>query len=84
MNARSLGYDQVTGFLAAFDTRSGARLWAAKVYDVPQDATLETDVQDVYFTRLELVPGKDQLFIENEAGGKFLFDLKLRSASPAP
>jgi hypothetical protein len=84
MNARTLGYDQVSGYLAAFDAKSGARLWATKVYDVRHDATVEADVQDVYFTRLDVVQGKNQLLIENEAGEKFIFDLKRRSVSRAP
>jgi hypothetical protein len=81
MNADALGYDQVTGYLAAFDDKSGARLWVAKVYDVPIDENLERDVQDTFFTKLEFVPGKNQLLIENEAGETFIFDPKLRSAS---
>jgi hypothetical protein len=84
MNADALGYGQVTGYLAAFDDKSGARLWVAKVYDVPIDENLERDVQDIFFTRLELVPGKNQLLIENEAREKFIFDLKLRSVSRVP
>lgn len=84
MNADALGYDQVTGYLAAFDEKSDARLWVAKIYDVPIDENLERDVQDTFFTKLELVPGKNQLLIENEAGEKFVFDLKLRSVSRLP
>jgi hypothetical protein len=53
----------------------------AKVYDVEYVDDLERDVQDTFFTKLELVPGKNQLLIENEAGETFTFDPKLRSAS---
>jgi hypothetical protein len=81
MNPAAFGYDDGNGYLAAFDDKSGARLWVAKVYDVEYVDDLERDVQDTFFTKLEFVPGKNQLLIENEAGETFIFDPKLRSAS---
>ena len=84
MNPAAFGHDQVSGYLAAFDDKSGARLWVAKVYDVAYVDYLEGDVQDVFFTKLELVPGKNQLLIENDEGEKFIFDLKLQSVSRLP
>jgi hypothetical protein len=84
MNPAAFGYDDGNGYLAAFDDESGARLWVAKVYDVHYVDYLEGDVQDIFFTRLEFVPGKNQLLIENEADEKFIFDLKLRSVSRVP
>src|SRR3546814_343196 len=79
MNALSLGQDQLTGYLAAYDDRSGERLWVLKVYDVKHDLALEQDVQEVYFTRMEAVPGKARLLIENEARRRFVVDLADRS-----
>jgi hypothetical protein len=48
-NARSLGFEQVTGYLAAIEESSGKRLWAIKVYDIA--AELEADVQETYSAR---------------------------------
>ena len=81
-NAIALGYDQLTGYLAAFDEKSGTRLWLLKVYDVKSDTKMEADVQWVYFQRMELVSGKDQLLIENEAHQKFIVDLKDKAVWP--
>jgi hypothetical protein len=74
-NARSLGFEQVTGYLAAIEEASGKRLWAIKVYDNSVNPELESDVQETYFKSMELGAGARELQIINEAGKRFLVDL---------
>lgn len=82
-DALALGYGQLTGHLMAVDPASGKRLWVVKVYDAPPDPNVEGDVQAVYFSRMELIPGKNQLLIENEAKRRFIVDLDDRSVAAA-
>lgn len=82
MNAIPLGEGQVTGFLTAFDDRTGERLWTLKVYDVRRDPNREADVQDIFFTRMEMT-GDGRLAIENEAGNRYEVDPKDRTVTPA-
>lgn len=82
MNATLLGEEQVTGFLAGFDDRTGQRLWTLKVYDVRRDPAREADVQDIFFTRMEMT-GDVRLVIENEAGKRYEVDPKSRKVTPA-
>lgn len=55
-----------------------------KVYDVVLDPGVEADVQEIYFTSMELVPGQDELLIENEAGARYVVDLRSRAVRKAP
>ncbi|HEX6239463.1 MAG TPA: hypothetical protein VFZ61_01165 [Polyangiales bacterium] len=74
-NARSLGYDQVTGYVAAIEEATGKRLWAVKVYDNKPSAELESDVQETYFSAMTLNEARHELRITNEAGKSYLVDL---------
>lgn len=78
-----MGYDQLTGYLMATDQDSGERLWVVKVYDLRRDPNIEGDVQDVYFSRMELIPGKNRLLVENEARQRFIVDLDDRTVAAA-
>lgn len=82
MNATLLGEEQVTGFLAGFDDRTGQRLWTLKVYEVRRDPAREADVQDIFFTRME-VTGEGRLVIENEAGNRYEIDPESRTVAVA-
>lgn len=82
MNAIPLGEDQATGFLAAFDEGTDERLWTLKIYDVRRDPAIEADVQDIFFTRMEMT-GDGRLAIENEAGNRYEVDPKARTVTPA-
>lgn len=78
------GFDQATGYLVAYDAKTNEQLWAVKVYEVETVPGLEPDVQWIYFKSMSLVPGRDELLIENEVGGRYLIDLEKRSSTPAP
>ncbi len=48
-NGLRAGFEQMGGYLAAFDEASGKQLWTLKVYDNVRKADKEGDVQDVFF-----------------------------------
>src|SRR5215510_5471724 len=50
--ARARGFPQDGGVIAAVDTATGKELWTLVVYQTPIDPHEETDVQEVYITRL--------------------------------
>lgn len=82
MNALDLGYDQLNGYLAAYDDRSGERLWVLRIYGVAFDPEMEGDVQEVYFSTMELGPAGDRLIIENELQDRFEVHLADRTVVP--
>ena len=50
------------------------------MYDVPYDASLEEDVQDVFIARL--AARGDRLQVSDEKGRRFLVDVKRRAVLP--
>jgi hypothetical protein len=62
------------GSVEARDEKTDQLLWTTKVYSVAYDSNLETDVQDVFITKLEVANGK--LFVTNESNQKYQVDLK--------
>ena len=76
--------DQGFGYLQALDAASGQLLWELKVYTVVIQPGLESDVQEVYFSSMARVAGRDALAIENEDGRRFEVDVKARSVRPLP
>ena len=67
------GKDQNGGFVQAWDAKTKKLLWDRMVYRVIYDRDLETDVQDVFITKLRVVG--DKLVVTNEASEKFEMDL---------
>ena len=61
--------DQKMGYLYAFSTTTGEKLWEKKLYDVSYEPFLETDVQDVYIS--ELKAEGDKLIVINEKGDRY-------------
>jgi hypothetical protein len=76
--------DQNGGYLAAVDPTSGQRLWRLQVYSVPDQSAQGVPNMGRYFRSMRLVPGRDELEIENEAGGRYLVDLNGRSVTTMP
>jgi hypothetical protein len=71
--------DRNGGYLAAFDARTGERLWRVQVYEVPdQDAEAPTGMGR-YFRSMHLVGNGDAIEIENEAGALYRVDLDTRT-----
>jgi hypothetical protein len=75
------GGTQPGGYLVAIDAVGGARLWMLKVYDVALHEAHGVTTPGRYFTRMALVPGRDELEIENEAGARYRVDLERRSVT---
>lgn len=82
-NGLLAGFEQMGGYLAAHDAASGTLLWTLRVYDNRRVPGKEGDVQDVFFKSMVL-QGEDTLLIENERGGRYVVDLKTRTAKNAP
>ncbi|MCQ8102975.1 hypothetical protein NP590_02555 [Methylomonas sp. SURF-2] len=70
-----LGYEQKSGFLIALDQKTGEMLWHVRAYPIQYVEGKETDVQEVFFTRLELLPGGKEILIENELEKQFIVNL---------
>jgi hypothetical protein len=62
------------GFVQAWDVRTQKLLWQVKVYRIKYDPNLESDVQDVFITSMEIKNSK--LIVVNERNEQFEIDLK--------
>jgi len=79
--------DQNGGYLAAFDPKTGHKLWRLQVYKVADNSAAGVDNLGRYFRSMRQVSGRDELEIENESGGRYLVDLTKRTStlvSPTP
>ncbi|WP_295456202.1 hypothetical protein [uncultured Thiodictyon sp.] len=74
-----LGYEQKGGFLVATDKKTGNILWHVRVYEVHFDAAKESDVQEVFFTQMKLLPGGTEILVENELEKRFVVNLESHS-----
>jgi hypothetical protein len=82
LGARSRGFEQDGGVIAAYDAKSGKELWTLQVYETEYDPSEETDVQEVYIVRLTLSKSGDALVVENERRKRFSVSLRDRRVSP--
>lgn len=73
------GLDQNGGYIAAFDTASGKELWVLKVYDIPYDSSLESDVQDVFIKTMSKKFFSNKLIITDEKDRKYIVNLDTRT-----
>src|SRR6476661_2296455 len=48
------------GLLAAYDVKSGARLWTLKVYEVKDHSAAGVSGHPVYFRSMKVVPERDE------------------------
>jgi hypothetical protein len=71
----TLGLEQKSGYLVASDQQSNEILWYVQVYPIHYIEGKETDVQEVFFIRMELLPSKTEIFIENELDKQFIVNL---------
>lgn len=81
MESTQHGGDPFGGYLAAIDAATGARLWILKIYQVMPQNVPGLPTLDRFFKRMSLVPDRDELSIEDEAGGRYLVDLARRSVT---
>jgi hypothetical protein len=77
------GGTQPGGYLVAIDPASGERLWMLRVYEVAAHEAAGVSTPGRYFRSMGLAEGRDALAIENEAGERFLVDLRTRTSSRA-
>lgn len=81
MNSYSHGGTQPGGYLVAMDPATEERLWMLKVYEIPSQDAAGVTTPGRYFRAMRLVPGKDEIEIESEVGGKYLIDLVTRTST---
>jgi len=74
-NGMREGLGQRTGLMAVYDVASNKRIAVVKVYGVEHDPSVEQDIQDVFFTRFELIADKRELLIENERHKRFAYNI---------
>lgn len=77
------GKPQNGGHVQAWDLKSNQMLWDRVVYRIRYEPKLETDVQDVFITEIQ-VRG-EHLFVKNERSEEFEMDLwsgRVRALSP--
>ncbi len=70
------------GELWGIDLKTGQALWDRVIYKVPFNGEIDDDTQECYFTCMVLLPGEKDILIENEAGDKYLFNIKRRETRP--
>ena len=70
------------GELWGIDLKTGQPDWKELIYKVPFNGEIDDDTQECYFTRMVLLPGEKDILIENEAGDKYLFNIKRRETRP--
>jgi hypothetical protein len=76
--------DESGRYLAAYDMASNQLLWGVKVYDTPQNAELERDVQAVFFASMQLDDSGKSLLVANERGRRFAIDLATHTVRELP
>lgn len=80
MESFNYGGTQVGGYLVAVHPATNERLWMLKVYEVPMQDPSLVSTPGRYFRKMHLVPGKNEIEIENEVGGKYLVDLETKTS----
>ncbi len=83
-NGESEGLDQRSGYLCVTDIATAQRIATIKAYVVPFDPHEEADVQDVFFTRMQLDATNRRLLIENERRQRVRVAIASHAVSPAP
>lgn len=76
------GLEQNGGYIAAFDTDSGKELWVLKIYNIPYDQTLESDVQDVFIKEMSKAFFSDTLTITDEKDRHYNVNPDTRTVEP--
>jgi outer membrane protein assembly factor BamB len=80
-NGLLAGFNQMGGYLAAYDESTGQLLWTTKVYDNLRNSEKEGDVQDIFFKSMVL-QADGTLLIENERSKKFIVNPVAKTSIP--
>lgn len=75
MNGAALDLAQRTGYVSVVDVSEVTLLAIIRIYDVELDGDNEEDIQDVFFTAMDLDAENRRIIIENENGGEYALDL---------
>ena len=70
------------GSVEARDEKTSQIVWTTKVYSVAYNPLIETDVQDVFITELQIDDG--ELLVTNESDEKYYVDLKTGAVARNP
>jgi len=81
-NGKALGLGQNGGYIVACDARSGAQLWALKVFTIGYAANMEADKQDVFITDMKPSSDSRALLLTDERGRRWRVDLRTRTSAP--
>ena len=81
-DGKAHGLGQNGGYIVARDERSGAQLWALKVYAIDYAANMEADKQDVFITEMKASPDCTALLVTDERGRHWRIDLHMRTSAP--
>jgi hypothetical protein len=79
--ARSRGFGQSGGVIAAVDEASGQELWTLQLYTTQYDPHEETDAQEVYIEELRIDKKSETLIARDERGRTFIVNLKDRTVT---
>jgi hypothetical protein len=79
--ARSRGFGQSGGVIAAVEEADGQELWTLQLYVTQYDPYEETDAQEVYIEELRVDTKSDTLIARDERGRTFIVNLKDRTVT---
>lgn len=82
--ARSRGFAQNGGVIAAIDVASGKELWTLMLYETAYDAQEEKDVQDRFITEMSLSTDRQSLLVKSENKKTYLVKLADRAITIQP
>jgi hypothetical protein len=72
------GTNQNGGYIRVLDAKTGMEDWGVQVYKTKHDHSLESDVQDVFITEMEINFWNTVLTVKDELGRKYEIDLKTK------
>ncbi len=72
------GTNQNGGYIRVLDAKTGVEAWGVPVYKTKHDPTLESDVQDVFISEIEINIWNTILKVSDELGRKYEIDLKTK------
>lgn len=82
--ARSRGFAQNGGVIAAIDVASGKELWTLLVYQTSYDPHEEKDVQDRFITAMTISKDGAHLLIRSENKKSYRVDIADRTVTTEP
>lgn len=72
------GTNQNGGYIRVLDAKTGVEAWGVQVYKTKYGRNLESDVQDVFISEIEINFWNSVLTVKDELGRKYEIDLKTK------